>query len=170
MTNRISRGNIRKWVRKPENEKTWANFKTTFVEAHQELQDTDASVDELGFHSTNAIVDQIVQQLREDIPHDVPPLLQRNEIPITDTHQQSTRPPSTPPPIQQSVASTMQTDLSMATLTTTIMANMEAMRLRIKEHKNNGRFGRGRGRGRGRGGRGARARGRTQGFRRGGHY
>ena len=31
--NRIFRSDIRKWVRKPEDEKTWTNFKTTFIEA-----------------------------------------------------------------------------------------------------------------------------------------
>ena len=55
--NRIFRSDIRKWVRKPEDKITWTNFKSTFVEAHQELRDTDASIVELGFHSENEIVD-----------------------------------------------------------------------------------------------------------------
>merc|ERR1719148_486318 len=71
--NIIFRGDILKWVRRPEVDETMANFKLTFTDAHQELRDTDASVDELGFHSANAIVEQIVQQLRTGIPNDVPP-------------------------------------------------------------------------------------------------
>ena len=32
--NRMLRSDIQKWVRRPENKKKWANFKTTFVEAY----------------------------------------------------------------------------------------------------------------------------------------
>ena len=42
----------------------------TLFEAHQELRDTDTPINELGYHSTNAMVEQIVQRLREEI---VPP-------------------------------------------------------------------------------------------------
>ena len=56
-------------------------FKITIAEAHQDLRDTNASVDELGYHSANAIVEQIVQQLRENISHDKPPLLPSQETP-----------------------------------------------------------------------------------------
>ena len=44
------------------------------TEAHQELRDTDATVNELGFHSANAIVSQIVNQLRNEYtpPTDTP--------------------------------------------------------------------------------------------------
>ena len=130
-----------------------------FVEAHQELRDTDASVDELGFHSVNAIVEQIFQQLREEVPSDTPPILPRQESPIVahDNHQEILL------PVQETVNAT-QVDPAMTTLMTTIMANMEAMRLRIEGHKYNaGRHskyrGRGRGRVRGRGGCGGRGRG-----------
>ena len=53
-----------------------------FVEAHQELRDTDASVNKLGFHSVNAIVEQIIQQLREGVPSDTPHILPCQESPI----------------------------------------------------------------------------------------
>ena len=43
-------------------------MKQDFTEAHQELRDTDATVDELGFHSANALVAQIVEQLRDKVP------------------------------------------------------------------------------------------------------
>ena len=36
-----------------------------FGQAHQEIWDTDTTIDELGFQSANAIVEQIVEHLRE---------------------------------------------------------------------------------------------------------
>ena len=59
---------------KPRGRKTWPNFVLEFTEAHQELRDTDATVDDLGFHSANAIVPQIVEQLRNKYtpPADTP--------------------------------------------------------------------------------------------------
>ena len=52
-------------MRKPTTDKTWTNFITHFRQAHQELRDTDATIDELGFQSANSIVEQIVERLRE---------------------------------------------------------------------------------------------------------
>ena len=37
-----------------------------FRTAHQELRDTDTTIDELGYHSANSIVEQIVDRLREE--------------------------------------------------------------------------------------------------------
>ena len=116
-------------------------------------------------------MDQIFQQLREEVPNDILLLLPRQEIPIIthDNHQEF------PPPTQE-IANATQADPAMATLMTTIMANMEAMRLRIEgQDYNVGRRtnNRGRGRGRGRGcstGRGGRGGGRTPQRRRCGHY
>ena len=98
-----------------------------FVEAHQGLRDTDASVDELGFHSVDTIVEQIVQQLREEVPSNTPPILPRQESPIVahNKHKEVLF------PIQETTNAT-QVDLAMITLMTTMMANMEAMRLRIE--------------------------------------
>ena len=50
-------------MRRPFLEQTWVNFKIYFTTAHQELRDTDTTVDELDFHSVNAIVSKIVDQL-----------------------------------------------------------------------------------------------------------
>lgn len=44
--------------------KTWANFMIHFRQAHQELRDTDTTIDELGFQNADAIVEQIVEALR----------------------------------------------------------------------------------------------------------
>jgi len=153
----------------------------TFSDVHQALKDTDASVDELGFHSANAIVEQIVQQLRHEMPNDVPPLHQRNDAIIVQplpNEKNDNHLPSQP--TQQGVANTTQSEQNMATLMSTMIANMEAMRLRIEDNDaTNNMYGRGRGRGgcrgRGRGRRygrrNARGRGRlTQGRRRGGQH
>ena len=52
-------------MRKPTTDKTWTNFMTHFRQDHQELRDTDTTIDGLGFQSANAIVNQIVKRLRE---------------------------------------------------------------------------------------------------------
>ena len=38
---------------------------THFCQAHQELRDTNTTIDELGFQSANTIVEKIVERLRE---------------------------------------------------------------------------------------------------------
>ena len=53
---------------RPLLEQTWQNFKLEFTTAHQELRNTGATVDELGFSSANAIVAQIVDQIRAEVP------------------------------------------------------------------------------------------------------
>ena len=58
---------------------------THFCQAHQELRDTDTTIDELGFQSANAIVEQIFERLGE---------AEENEPVIL---------PSPPPPIPQEV-------------------------------------------------------------------
>lgn len=44
-------------------------MKQAFTNAHQDLRGIDATVDELGFHSTNAI-NQIIHHIRDEIPND----------------------------------------------------------------------------------------------------
>ena len=53
---RAFRNDVREWIRRAENEKNYANFKLHFTEAHLELRATDATVDELGYHSACAVV------------------------------------------------------------------------------------------------------------------
>ena len=38
---------------------------THFHQAHQELRDTDTTINKMGFQNANAIVEQIVERLRE---------------------------------------------------------------------------------------------------------
>ena len=125
--------------------KTWPNFVLEFTEAHQEFRDTDATVDELGFHSTNEIVSQIVDQLRNEY----------TPLADTSTHPEVCIPiTETPPPIQaaesipdythnltEPVANTIQqVDPAMAMLMTTMMANMESTRLRIEGEERQGGY------------------------------
>ena len=46
--------------------KTWENFKQDFLEAHPELIETGGTIDELGFHNANAIVDHMMARLKID--------------------------------------------------------------------------------------------------------
>ena len=57
-------------MRRTDDEKTWPNMRQNFTDAHQELRNTDVTVDKLGFHIANAIVAQIVEQLREEVLSD----------------------------------------------------------------------------------------------------
>ena len=61
----IFRSDVRRWMRKSSVDRMWTKFMTHFCQAHQELQDTDTTIDELGLQSDNAIVEQIVKPLRE---------------------------------------------------------------------------------------------------------
>ena len=69
---------------------------THFFQAHQELWDTDTTINKLGFQSANAIVEQIVERLREAeenepvvLPPPPPPIPQEipQEIPIQPQQQ-----------------------------------------------------------------------------------
>ena len=40
----IFRSDVRKWMMKSSVDKTWTNFMTHFCQAHQELQDTDTTI------------------------------------------------------------------------------------------------------------------------------
>ena len=44
--------------------KNWDNFKHDFREAHFELQEIGGTINELGFHNTNTIVNQIMARLQ----------------------------------------------------------------------------------------------------------
>jgi len=59
----IFRSDIRKWFRKAAVSQTWLEFNTFFIEVHQEIRDTDTLFSKLSYHSVNAIVKQIFDQL-----------------------------------------------------------------------------------------------------------
>lgn len=47
----------REWRRRPIGEQTWANFKTTFTEAHQDYRDSQATATQAGYHHANAAME-----------------------------------------------------------------------------------------------------------------
>ena len=157
----IFRSDVRKWMRKPPAEKTWLNFMTHFRQAHQELRDTDTSVEELGFQSANAIVEQIVDCLRTEEESIVPSSPLQYALPPEYAQSPTPLPPPPPPPAaqlpptQQQANAVVPTDPNAAVLQA-MMSNMQMMHDTMHQ---NFRHNRGRGRGRG----AARGRGRSRG-------
>ena len=144
---RILRSDVRKWMRKPQADKTWINFVTHFRQAHQELRDTDATIDELGYHSANAIVEQIVDRLREEHDYEAQP---DNVSPSPDPAPT----PPVPPPQANAVQPPIDPNLL---LMQQMMQKMQTMQASINQMRGGSGQGRGRnngnntGRGRGRG-------------------
>ena len=142
-------------MRKPEHEQTYANLKIHFMEAHTELRATDTTVNELGYHSANALVEQIADRLNHLPIEDPPPFLP----PVEEAHA----PPAPPPP---SIANATQ-QTPDALLMQQMIAQMNRMEERDvarqaeltvlrnavgqgRGRNQNDHGGRGRGRGRGR--------------------
>ena len=155
---RIFRSDVRKWMGKPAVDKTWVNFMDHFRTAHQELRDTDATIDELGYHSANTIVEQIVERLREEEEEtvEVPPPPQQPFVAPNPAQPQSVQ-----PSIIQQANAVVNPNMAMMEQ---MMNNMTMM---VDNMQQQGYYGRGYGRGRGRGrnqfGRGrGRGRGRQQ--------
>ena len=144
---RVLRSDVRKWMRKPAADKTWLNFMTHFRQAHQELRDTDATVDELGYHSANAIVEQIVDRLRLENEVEPPPY----QTPPNEGNYETPPAPTAPPPPAQANAVQTPTDPNLL-LMQQMMQSMQSMQSRLDNLSGGGR-GRNRGRGNG-GGRG----------------
>ena len=69
---RAFREDVRAWMRRPPHLQTYADLKLHFTTAHTELRATDAITDKLGYHSTSAMVAQIIEQLRVAWVHDPP--------------------------------------------------------------------------------------------------
>ena len=53
---------------RPLLQQTYLNFKLDFTATHQNLPNTDATVDELGYSRASTIVAYIVDQLRAELP------------------------------------------------------------------------------------------------------
>ena len=56
---------IRTWHAGDADQKTWPNFKTHFKEAQKPLRMTGGTVNELGLHGANAMVEQIIDGIRQ---------------------------------------------------------------------------------------------------------
>ena len=63
---RIFKDNIRAWKCTNQALKTWDNLKNDFRKSHLELRETGGTIDELGFHNSNSIVDQMMARLQID--------------------------------------------------------------------------------------------------------
>ena len=61
---RIFKDDIQARKRTNQAYKTWDNFKHDFLKARLELRETGGTIDELGFHNANAIVDQMMARLQ----------------------------------------------------------------------------------------------------------
>ena len=101
----------------------WPNCKLDFTTVHQELRDTDVTVDKLGFSSANAIIAQIVDQLRAEV------LLESELEPQIITTTPSS--PSENLPTANTVHST--SDSAIISLMASMMASMEEMRAQVNE-------------------------------------
>ena len=62
----IFKDDIWAWKRTNLAYKTWEIFKHDFREAYLELIETGGTIDELGFHNANAIVDHMMARLQLD--------------------------------------------------------------------------------------------------------
>jgi hypothetical protein len=167
-TQPIFRSDLRKWMRMPAPDKTWLNFIDHFRMAHQELRDTNTSMEELGYQSANAIVKQIVDRLR-DADEQVPPPQQASyrhpyeapsyaPEPAPPTFEAPPYPPPPPLPAPMPQANAVVPVDPNATALQAMMQNMQLMHDAMHQQ-----YSQGRGRGRGRGGGRGRGRGRTPG-------
>ena len=125
-SHRMLRSDVRKWIRKPAVEKTWAAFKLHFTQAHIELRETAASADEMGFHSASALVDTIVDRLRDEViidnPHHNPPI--QHQPPPADI------PVPPPPAAEQASAATLE-GTALTTYLTQLTAQMATMQAQL---------------------------------------
>ena len=71
----VFRSYLRRWIGHPSANQICPEFIIFFREAHHKLRETEISMDKLGYQSANAIVSQIVDQLRAagDNNHPEPP-------------------------------------------------------------------------------------------------
>ena len=60
---RAFRDDVRSWLKRPIEEHTYVDLRAHFTDAHVELRAIDATTDELGYHSVNAVVENIVERL-----------------------------------------------------------------------------------------------------------
>ena len=129
-------------MRKPPID-TWLNFINHFRTAHQELRDTDATIDELGYHSANAIVEQIVDRLQSEETEETG-ISQEEYQPIVSQPPPMPTPAPLPPLAQANAV--VEPNMTRMDQMMTNMTNM----FETMQH-NNAPYGRGYGRGRGRG-------------------
>ena len=124
--NRAFREDIRLWMRKTAAEQTFANFKTHFTRAHVELRATDATVDELGYHTANSMVQQIVQELRNIV-------IDENPSPTIIFEHPNPEPPHVPEPPALPTANAVIPATDPRVLQ--FQADLEAMRQQVNANR-----------------------------------
>ena len=117
----IFRDNVRIWLRRPPADQTYPDPVTFFQEVHVELCETEALLKELGFQSYNAIVTQIVAQMRTEMGSTNPMI--DEELPVDIP---------LPKELEPHVAIATQGSTTNA-LIETMVVNMELMRLCLEQ-------------------------------------
>ena len=123
---RIFKENIQAWKRTNQAYKIWDNFKHNFREAHLELKDTGVTIDKLGLHNDNVIVDQMMARLQ---------IYEDESTGIATQHATK-------------LASVNQTNATMESEIHTLLTQVQALQLSNTQNNGNN-YGRRRGRGRG---------------------
>ena len=127
---KIFKDDIRAWKRANQEYKMWDKFKHNFHIDHLELRETGGTIDEIGFHSANAIVNQMMARLQVD----------KDEHTATATQHATT------------LASANQANATMESQMQTLPAQFQALQLaNTPNHGINNGYGRGRRRNDGRG-------------------
>ena len=148
----IFRSDLRKWRRKPIQDKTWFNFIAHFRQAHQDLHNTDTSMSELGYQSANAFVKQIVKILREEEEKIIPPPPPVYELPpVYIPPKQPPPPPMYEPTAQPSPPPQANTVIPANPNAAVLQAMMQSMKLIHDNMHQKYYHSRGRGRGRAQG-------------------
>ena len=143
---RAFRDDVRAWMRLLPQNQTYEALKIHFSATHTELRATDSTVDELGYHSANAMVAQIVEQLRVATVQDPQEFPEGPEPPPLPLHI----PIQEPAPTANKVVHAPTTDPIMVQ----ILAKMQQMQQQLNNQNNQGnknhqnRGGRGRREGR----------------------
>ena len=63
----VFRADVRRWFRRDLADQPWADFVDAFTTAHQELCETNALLDEIGYQSANAMVSQMASQVVKEL-------------------------------------------------------------------------------------------------------
>ena len=110
-------------MRRPLLQQQWPKFKLDFTTAHQELRNTNTTVEKLGFSSVNTIVAQIVDQLRAEVPVE-----SKIEPQIV-----TTTPSSLYVNLSTANAAQSASDTAIAYFMASMMASMEEIRAHLDE-------------------------------------
>ena len=115
---------IRRWLRRNPTDQSWQDFQDVFTTSHQELRETEASLDDMGYQSENAMVIQMVNQVIAELRSEIP---EREHTFVTLRHENP--PPSVPLAL---AVDSPAPDPNAMSMFDTVQANMDAMRLQME--------------------------------------